>query len=73
MHQPSSYTPLEIANMFGVKPSTIYAWISRKEIQANRVGARRYITPQQVKDFYQKRMSGEYIDLTYSKGLRAKS
>ena len=52
--------------MFGVKPSTVYAWLSRKEMQASRVGSRRYVSLQQIRDFYEKRTTGEYIDMTYA-------
>ena len=29
---------------------------------------KRFITPQQIKDFYEQRKTGEYIDMTYAYG-----
>ena len=66
--QQISYTPVEVARMLGVKPSTVYAWLSRKEMRSNKVGRNRFITPQQIKDFYEQRKTGEYIDMTYAYG-----
>jgi excisionase family DNA binding protein len=54
--------------MLGVKPATVYAWLSRKEMRSNKVGRNRFITPQQIKDFYEQRRTGEYIDMTYAIG-----
>ena len=62
----TSYTPTELALVLGVKPSTIYAWLSRGELRGNKVGARRFITQQQVKEFYEYRSTGEYTDYTYA-------
>lgn len=62
----TSYTPTELALVLGVKPSTIYAWLSRGELRGNKVGARRFITQQQVKEFYEYRRTGEYTDYTYA-------
>ena len=65
--QPS-LTPTQVAQMLGVKPSTVRAWISRKELSAYKMGSRRYITRQQIADFYYRRKSADYVDMTYSKG-----
>ena len=66
-HQPlNAFTPGEVAQMLGVKPSTVYAWLSRKELRGNKVGRRRYITQQQLKEFSDFRATGEYIDCTYA-------
>lgn len=62
----NSYTPNEIAEMLGVKPATVYAWLSRKELRATKVGHRRYISKQQLKEFYEQRRTGEYIDTSYA-------
>jgi excisionase family DNA binding protein len=62
------YTCNEVASMMGVKPSTVRAWISRKEMQAYKSGNRRYISKQQIQNFYVKRRSGEYVDTTYANG-----
>jgi len=64
----NSYTPAEVAMMLGVKTSTVHAWLSRKEMRAVKVGHRRFISPQQIKDFYQQRQTGEYVDHTYANG-----
>jgi len=63
---PNSYTPIEVAEMLGVKPATVYAWLSRKELRGNKVGHKRYITRQQLKEFYEQKRLGEYTDYTYA-------
>jgi excisionase family DNA binding protein len=65
---PNSFTPLEIAEKLGVKQSTVYAWLSRKELHANKVGNRRFISSMQLKAFTDQRTTGEYIDYTYANG-----
>ena len=68
-YQPhGSLTPSEVATKMGVKTATVYAWLSRREMQAKRVGSRRFITEQQIKDFLSRRKSGDYVDLTYANG-----
>ena len=37
-------------------------------MRSNKVGRNRFITPQQIKDFYEQRKTGEYIDMTYAYG-----
>jgi excisionase family DNA binding protein len=64
----NSYTPAEVAMMLGVKTSTVHAWLSRKEMRAVKVGHRRFISPQQIKEFYEQRQTGEYVDHTYANG-----
>jgi len=66
--QPVSYTPNEVAQMLGVKTSTVHAWLSRKEMRAIKVGHRRYITLQNIKEFREQRKTGEYVDYTYANG-----
>ena len=34
--QPVSYTPNEVAQMLGVKTSTVHAWLSRKEMRESK-------------------------------------
>ncbi|MFM1985650.1 MAG: Helix-turn-helix domain [Actinomycetota bacterium] len=63
-----SYTPAEVARMLGVKTSTVHAWLSRKEMRAVKVGHRRFISQQQIKEFYQRRQTGEFVDHTYANG-----
>jgi excisionase family DNA binding protein len=42
------FTPSQVAEMLGVKVGTIYAMLSRGEIQAYHVGRRRIFTESQV-------------------------
>ena len=63
---PSAFTPCEVAKMLGVKPSTVYAWLSRKELRGDKVGRNRFITQQQLKEFSDYRATGEYVDYTYA-------
>ena len=63
-----SYTTNEVAIMLGVKPATVRAWISRKEMRANKVNGRLCISPQQISDFYKQRKTGEFVDHTYANG-----
>jgi len=65
---PPSFTPTQVAQMLGVKTATVYAWLSRNEMQANKVGHNRYITQQQIKEFFLRRKTGEYVDYTYAYG-----
>lgn len=62
------YTIKQVATMLGVKPSTVRAWISRREIRAYKVENRRYITTQQINDFYSSRGKEGYVDMTYANG-----
>jgi len=62
----NSYTPAQVAELLGVKPSTVYAWLSRRELAGNKVGHKRFITQQQLMNFYEKRKTGLEIDLTYA-------
>ncbi len=67
-NRQTSFTPSQVAQMLGVRPSTVYAWLSRKELKSNKVGRNRFITHQQIRDFYNQRKTGEYIDMTYANG-----
>lgn len=64
--QPGTYTPNELAKKLGVKPTTVYAWLSRGELRANKVGNRRFVTEQQLKEFGDKRRGESIIDYTYA-------
>jgi len=66
--QRGSYTPAQVGIICGVKPSTVYAWLSRKELRGQKVGHRRYVTPQQLREFQEQRKNGDYIDYTYANG-----
>ena len=61
------YTPSQVAEMLGVKVGTIYAMLSRDEIQAYHVGRRRVFTDTQVKQYKARRGTVE-IDMTYACG-----
>lgn len=65
---PGGYSIKQVATMLGVKPSTVRAWISRREIRAHKVENRRYITTQQINDFYASRGKEGYVDMTYANG-----
>jgi len=69
--QQISYTPAQVAKMLGVKTSTVHAWLSRKEMRGSKVGHSRYVTPQQISEFYSRRnggKDGDYVDYTYANG-----
>jgi len=66
--QEASFTPEEVGRKLGVKRSTVYAWLSRGEMRANKVGANRYITQNQINEFFSKRATGDYVDMTYANG-----
>ena len=57
---PDTYTPSELARILEVKTSTIYAWISRGELQSTRTGYSRTITKAQLQNFIISRDSGKY-------------
>ena len=54
------YNPEELADLFKVKKSTIYSWISRGELNAFKHGYSRAITPNQIEEFVMNRKSGKY-------------
>jgi len=69
--QQTSYTPAQVAQMLGVKTSTVHAWLSRSEMRGNKVGHHRFITLQQITEFYSRRKgckTGDYVDYTYANG-----
>ncbi len=59
-----SYTPKQIAEICGVKPSTVYAWISRNELKAYRFGRNRRINQFQLAEFLSQRSLQVVIDMT---------
>ena len=61
--QQISYTPAQVAQMLGVKTSTVHAWLSRSEMRGNKVGHHRLITPQPITEFYSGRKGGKGFDL----------
>ena len=62
----SYYTSKQVAAMLGVKPSTVRAWISRREMRAYKVENRRYITTGQINEFYAARGKEGYVDVSYA-------
>jgi excisionase family DNA binding protein len=50
--------------MCKVKPGTVYAWISRKELKAHRVGRAREISKEQLAEFLSSRRFDVVIDMT---------
>ena len=68
MPYQNGLSPEQVALKFGVKRATVYAWISRGELRANKVGFRRYITQAQIQAFTIRRSTGETVDMTYSNG-----
>jgi len=65
MNPSNTYTPAEVSKMLGVKPATVYAWMSRKELKANKIGRNRAISHIQLKEFHEQRKNGEFIDRSY--------
>lgn len=65
---PRGFTIKEVCTKLDVKPSTVRAWISRREIHSYKVDGRRYITEAQIAAMYQQRKTGEYVDMTYAQG-----
>ena len=61
-------TPKQVAKQLGVTESTIYSWISRGYMRANKVGRKRFISQRQISDFFLYRNTGEYVDMTYANG-----
>ena len=59
-----SMDPLKDSRVLSVKASA--------QKLANKIGHRRFITPHQIKDFYQRRGTGEYVDYTYATGTTKK-
>ena len=66
----TTYTPKEIASMVGVEPSTVYSWLSRGELRALKVGRNRLIKMEHLKEFYEYRRTGDFIDYTYAPKTR---
>jgi excisionase family DNA binding protein len=65
--KPIRYSPKQVGQMLSVETSTVYAWISRGELNALRVGRRRFISPQELRRFLDSRKTHEHIDYTYAK------
>jgi excisionase family DNA binding protein len=61
-----SYTPQQIADLLGYKVSSIYALLSRKELQASTVGRSRIISQEQLNDFLHHRKGSDVV-IDYTK------
>lgn len=61
-------TPKQVARQLGVTESTVYSWISRGYMRANKVGRKRFISQRQISDFFLYRNTGDYVDMTYANG-----
>lgn len=56
-----SYTPQQIADLLGYKVSSIYALLSRNELQASTVGRSRIISQEQLNDFLHHRKGSDVV------------
>lgn len=65
---PKYLTPEQVAQRLGMTTSTIYAWISRGEIQSHKFDGRRFITEEQIGDFQHSRGNPDYVDYRYANG-----
>jgi excisionase family DNA binding protein len=62
------FTPAQIAEILGLKVSSVFALLSRGELKAYHVGRRRVITEQQLKTFQDSRKRNVEVDMTYACG-----
>lgn len=61
----TSYSPKQVADLLGYKVATIYALLSRKELEALTIGRSRIISQDQLNDFLHRRnKSDSIIDYT---------
>ncbi len=63
-----TFTPSQVAEILGLKVSSVFALLSRGELKAYHVGRRRVITEQQLKTFQDSRKRNVEIDMTYACG-----
>jgi excisionase family DNA binding protein len=56
-----NYTPQQVADLLGYKVSSIYALLSRREMQASTIGRSRIITQQQLNDFIGRRKNLDVV------------
>ena len=60
-----SYTPRQLSELLGYKIDSVYAMISRREIQSTKVGRNRFISQNQVNEFLLRRKTyDQVIDYT---------
>jgi excisionase family DNA binding protein len=61
----TSYSPKQVADLLGYKVATIYALLSRKELEAGTIGRNRIISQEQLNDYLHRRnKSNSIIDYT---------
>jgi excisionase family DNA binding protein len=60
-------TPAQAAEILGMKTASIYALISRHELEANKVGRSRYISLSQLETYTKRRSNKDVVDYTYAK------
>lgn len=51
----TSYSPQQVADLLGYKVASIYALLSRREMEAQTVGRSRVISQEQLNNFLQRR------------------
>ena len=64
----TTYTTTEVAEILGLKVSSVFALLSRGELKAYHIGRRRVITEQQLKTFQDSRKRNVEVDMTYACG-----
>jgi len=61
----TSYSPKQVADLLGYKVATIYALLSRRELEAQTIGRSRVISQQQLNNFlHHRNRSDSIIDYT---------
>ena len=63
-----TYTPSEVAAIFGLKTGTVYADLSRGRLSAHYFGRRRLVTEAQLLAYKEKRHQVVLVDMTYAFG-----
>ena len=62
----TSYSPKQVADLLGYKVATVYALLSRRELEARTSGRSRIISQEQLNDFLHRRNKSEAI-IDYTK------
>ena len=63
-----TFTPAQIAEILGLKVSSVFALLSKGELKAYHVGRRRVITEEQLRTFQESRKRRVEVDMTYACG-----
>jgi excisionase family DNA binding protein len=61
-----SYSPKQVADLLGYKVATIYALLSRRELEARTIGRSRIISQEQLNDFLHHRKGSDVV-IDYTK------